>query len=563
MLINPLAARVSPYVAPRAAVSPAFVPQAQLETFTAAPMPMFAIAGLMRAAIAPVTVALAGTPLQLTLDDLRWPRPAQREVEAHMQDRGLRKSEPLAGLVRSELAEARKADFRVRTPDMLKAINLSEKAQRLQPVVQDALFGFTRLTDAKFALTPTVLDKLEAMGAPEPLVSNLDKVLGGDGASDQLNLDMQTANWLTGALNTLKIPTRYAMGGAGTFCANLAACQPNVRAAFWALSGVPPTVAAGMHPAVTVYDQQGGRRTPADSVDASLYDRINYIAEYRGAASGRLILSTPSDQEIGFGNASRETLEKAIEGKKLFFFAGAHYTTKGDPAAADALAQGLAVMKSANPDCMFHLQYVKPKDAANEKAVMAKVAPSVDSMSLNTVELPALLERIQDGYDGISSQSKREVMEEPRHVMDNIYRLRDSMGLQRAHVHGMWGDMVLTRTPRDKERTILALLKARQLAAMKAANESGQILKKGEMWPVLPLVEGRCLAAVQKFADSVKERFQLSDIERAQVARDWFYDDGKGNTLFFVPSRGIHDRTGGTVSLGDTIDATALLYSFE
>jgi ADP-dependent phosphofructokinase/glucokinase len=137
------------------------------------------------------------------------------------------------------------------------------------------------------------------------------------------------------------------------------------------------------------------------------------------------------------------------------------------------------------------------------------------------------------------------------------------MGLKRAHVHGKWGDMVLTQTPKDKERTVLALLKARQLAAMKATNVSGQVKVKAEMWPVLPLVEGDCLAAVQKFADGVQERFHLTDAERSQVARDWFYDDGKGTTLFFVPSRGIHDRRGGTVSLGDTIDCTALIYSLE
>ena len=30
-----------------------------------------------------------------------------------------------------------------------------------------------------------------------------------------------------------------------------------------------------------------------------------------------------------------------------------------------------------------------------------------------------------------------------------------------------------------------------------------------------------------------------------------------------APSRGIHARAGGTISLGDTIDATALLYSLK
>lgn len=43
------------------------------------------------------------------------------------------------------------------------------------------------------------------------------------------------------------------------------------------------------------------------------------------------------------------------------------------------------------------------------------------------------------------------------------------------------------------------------------------------------------------------------------VAHNWFYRDEDNRTRFFVPSRGIHDFTGGTVSLGDTIDSTALI----
>lgn len=569
MLVNPLAVRVSAYTAaPRAAVSKGgWLPHCQANSMDAvslSPMPMFVVSALMRAAVAPVTIPLAGTPLQVTVDSLRWPAPARREAAAHMQDRGLRPDEPLANLMKAEMGEARKADWRVTAPDMLKAIARSEAAQKLAPIPQSNLFGFTRLTDSKFSLTNGLIDSLESLESPDPsLIANLDKALTGQGASEQLNLDARTADWLSRSLKVLSTSTCDAMGGAGAFCANLAACQPNVRAGFWALGGLPPRVAEGMHPAVTVYDEKGRQTTPALAADFTLPDRVNFIAEYRGQANGRLILSSPGTQEIGFAGAAPEVLQRAIADKRLFFFAGTHYLTKGDPARADQVAADLASMKRFNPGCLFHLQYVKPKDPANEKAVLDKITPVVDSLSLNAVELPALLERIRPGYEGISSSSERPVMEAPANILDNALRLQETMGLQRVHVHGQFGDLVVAPTPRDKERTVLSLVKARQLAAMKAANLSGQVKEQSEMWPVLPLVEGKCLASVQKFADSLQERFGLSDAERGQVASDWYYDDGRGTTIFFVPSRGIHDRSGGTVSLGDTIDASALLYSME
>ncbi len=537
------------------------------DIFYPSSMPLFCVSALLRSAVAPMTLPLAGTPIMVTLNDLNWPRAAQREAEAHFASRGLASDEPLGSLARTELRIARELDARVQTSDMLRAIERADAAQRLKPVPTEALFGFTRLTDAKFPLTSGLLDRLSRAEAAESVVvEGLSAALNGKGASEQLNLDARAADWLTRTLRHQMVFTSQAMGGAGAFCANLAAMQPNVRAAFWALGGLPPTVAAGMNPAVTVLDEQGRQRSPRQAVDPGQHDRVNYIAEYSsqtGGPSGRLILSTPGDQEIGFGTASDQVLRQTIAGKKLFFFAGTHYLTRGDLAQAGELTRDLGVMKQANPECLFHLQYVKPKDPANEKAVLEKVAPFVDSMSLNSVEVPALLERLTSDYRGPASGSDRDILEQPTHLLAGALQLKQAMGLQRVHLHGREGDLVVARTPKDKERTVLALMRARQLASMKATNDSGQIARTGEMWPVLPLVEGKCLAAVQRFADAIQSRYGLTQSERAQVVRDWYFEDGEGNTIFFVPSRGIHDRTGGTVSLGDTIDCTALLYSLE
>ena len=55
----------------------------------------------------------------------------------------------------------------------------------------------------------------------------------------------------------------------------------------------------------------------------------------------------------------------------------------------------------------------------------------------------------------------------------------------------------------------------------------------------------------------------MSDAERALVVERWWWQAPDGTVLHFAPSRGIHDRTGGTVSLGDTIDSASLLYALE
>lgn len=180
------------------------------------------------------------------------------------------------------------------------------------------------------------------------------------------------------------------------------------------------------------------------------------------------------------------------------------------------------------------------------------------------MEVPALLERLCPDYSGPPSSASREVMEQAPHLLSNALRLKEAMGLKRLHFHGLHGDLLVCPTPKDPERNVLALMRARQVAAMKATNASGEIKQPDqELWPVLPVVEGACLAAVQKFADAVQERFELSGQQRDQVAKDWYFDDGRGSTIYFVPSRGIHDRSGGTVSLGDTIDSMALIYGKE
>lgn len=523
-------------------------------------------------------IPLGGTPVSLTLSQLGWHDAARREVAKHLQDRGLHTEAPLGELAARELELAQQQDPRVSALDMARAIDRAQAAQEMQAVAQSDLFGFTRLTDAKLEIQGNMLQQLQDLSDPDQSCGKLvDKLrhhlTHGDGASLQINLDDHNGPWLARSLEKIGADVKEAMGGAGGFCANAAAAIDNVQSSFWNLGGLPPKVSAGLNPEVVIYDDQGRQRRAGEAIDETQKDRVNYIAEYRkgtqigetvAPASGRVILSTPGGQEIGFGKASAEVLARTIEGKDLLFFAGSHYLTKGNPARATDLANQLAVMRMANPKALFHLQYVAPKDPANEAEVMNRLKSQVDSLSLNSVEVPALLERLHPSYSGPPSTSSREVMEQAPHLLSNALELREAMGLKRLHFHGLHGDLLVCPTPQDPERNVLALMRARQVAAMKATNASGEIKQTDqELWPVLPVVEGVCLASVQKFADAVQSRYQLNDEQRGQVAKDWYFEDGRGSTIYFVPSRGIHDRSGGTVSLGDTIDSMALIYGKE
>ena len=149
-------------------------------------------------------------------------------------------------------------------------------------------------------------------------------------------------------------------------------------------------------------------------------------------------------------------------------------------------------------------------------------------------------------------------------MLESALCIKDGMALSRVHFHGLLGDLiVIDDAPGvDVDRTRLALLRARQLASMKAANDSGEIKGADDLCDLLPVVQGKCLAAVERFADVIAARGQLDEAGRAKVVAEWHYfDESAKQHVFFVPSRGIHERSGGTVSLGDTIDIAALVLS--
>ena len=544
----------------------------------------------------------------------------QRELKAHALS--LHCGESVLEMAAAELAAATAVDPRVTVADLDRAVDRARRAKDLIPVRQSVLCGFTRVVDVKLKLTPAFVAHLcadvaqkdqqllleaidkgpgppslpgtiafpQPQGKVELMASLLRQLVLGDGASLQIPIDGVLAAWLEQQATIAQVPTSTALGGAAAFAANLMSALPNVRPRFFSRDPLPSKIAARFSPRVEVVNSQGATTTKHRDQSAA---RLNFSCEYDSAqampvcghsslkmngvvvslissGSGRVILgSKAKDVEPGFSGVDDDALAKMGQQHDLFFIVGTHYLTQSAApvAAAQAanLGRALDVMKVANPKLVRHLQYVVPKLAAHEAVVFGALKGHVESLSMNVVEVGGLVDRLHAaGLSRLDDNPNRtpETAEDAEVMIPGARAIKDALGLSRVHLHGMYGDLIVANANDvDVDRTRLALLRARQLASMKAANESGEIKAEADVFDVVPLVQGRCLAAVQRFADALTLEHGLDSAARAAIVRDWCWVLPTTNELIlFVPSRGIHDRTGGTVSLGDTIDASALVF---
>lgn len=439
--------------------------------------------------------------------------------------------------------------------------------------------------------------------AIELVASLVRQVALGDGASKQLGVSPELSRWLDDTLAAAGFAPKKAMGGAGAFAANLAAAV-GTDARFFSADEIPQAIADRFAPGVTLVDKQGARHAPATFADDTPA-RVNLSLEYGagqalsiggsstvridgvdrplvpGGNSRVIVGALAKDVRPGLRGVDDATLTKLAKESDLFFFVGAHYLTQApsaEAAAAEAkeLARALATMKKANPSLVVHAQYVVPKAFENEPAVWGALKGALDSLALNVVEVAPFVDALVDGgmCTGVRGGGKvpgevpREAAEDPAHMLEGALAIVDGLALPRVHLHGLEGDLVVSTkgTPgaKDPSRQTLALVKARQLAANKAANDTGEIKSADDVWPVVPSVRGTGLAALHRFADAVQARFALSDKGRELIVERWWWQNpADGTVIHFVPSRGIHDRSGGTVSLGDTIDASALMFALE
>jgi ADP-dependent phosphofructokinase/glucokinase len=540
---------------------------------------------------------------------------AARERFAHAAV--LNCTDTVEGLAAAEAAIAHRIDPRVTSTAYAAAAARAETARTLQAAPQTVLCGFTRLLDAKVSLDARALaalvdhlttdERAQLATAidigpgngdvvwPRPasrveLVASLVRQLVlGSGASSQLQVAPALAAFVEHAAIAAGSPNHRALGGAGAFATNVLAAL-EVQARFFACDPLPAAIAERFADVVHVVDRQGVRH-PARVACCDDDARINVSCEYGAgqpfrvgdddtlafdgvqrrlvtSGAGRVILgSTAADIVPGFDGVTHEALARIAADVDLFFCVGTHYLTRSDDAGARAavLAQHLDVMRHAQPRLLRHLQYVVPKVAAREVEVLAALRGHVDSLSMNAVEAPALLHRLARAglVDvDVDEHQSRTQSEEPEALVHAALALAEALQLSRVHLHGMLGDLVVETDVHDPERVCLALLRARQLASMKAAIRGGELVCAQDLFEVAATVDGASLAAVERFADVVAARFSLSSNERTGVAQQWHCSRPSSRQhVFFVPSRGIHDRSGGTVSLGDTIDIAALVFS--
>ncbi|MDP2340364.1 MAG: ADP-dependent glucokinase/phosphofructokinase [Deltaproteobacteria bacterium] len=572
---------------------------------------------------------LPAVPAQLMLPATTFQRSErkkaaeQRELVEHARQLGC-EANPSA-VAKAELKAAQKLDPRVSPADLERAVDRARRAKDLAPVRQNVLCGFTRVVDAKLKLSPDVVSRLcadvgkdsadlllaaidkgpgppaepGAVAFPHPqskveLVASLVRQLVlGKGASLQLPISSELAAWLEHEVATSGARLSMAMGGAGAFAANLMSALPNVRPRFFSKDPLPEKIADRFAARVELVGTSGATTTTAKHRDHTPA-RVNFSCEYDDGAAlsvlgrtclkingehlplvssgaGRVILGTKAKDVVpGFADVDDAALSKMGKEHDLFFMVGAHYLTQSSPAVAATqateLGRTLDVMKAANPKLVRHLQYVVPKVAAQEATVLGALKGHVESLSMNAVELPALIDRLHSaGLSRIDENPNlsRDLAEDAPAMITGARALKEALGLSRVHLHGLYGDLIVANAGDvDVDRTRLALLKARQLASMKAANDTGEIKTDDDIFDVAAVVQGRCLAAVHRFADALMHKHGFDDAARKHIVRDWVWTDPATNeVIFFVPSRGIHDRTGGTVSLGDTIDISALVFS--
>jgi ADP-dependent phosphofructokinase/glucokinase len=552
-------------------------------------------------------------------DPANWPEVAKRELLAHLGELGIGPTDrPLEALIEAELAVAQKLEPRVTRQMMALAVVRQVQAQGLVPERQAHLFAFTRHRDAKFKLTPALLDALarrvvEEEGSEEPLweaisrgpaavqteavvwekpqsllelvASLVRQVVLKGGHSEALSLTRAQESALRAALEHLP---QEAMGGAAGFCANVAAVQPNVTARLFTQEPLPTSLLARVGEQVEVVSQDGEPTAKSALPDVDGEVKTNYSAQYepqerftllgretvllkgqptalRIERGSRVLLRTDGDLQPGFGDTSPEVLAKLAREHDLLFTVGPHYFTGEAPEKCLELAQAygrsLDLMKAANPELLVHHEYVKPRIAEHEPLLMGELAGRTDSVSLNSVELHALCARLHAAELGRAAKGT-EQPEHPAAMLDGAQALGEALAAERVHVHGWDGDTLVRQQPTDPERQVLSLMKGRQLAAMKSANPSGEIVEVADHFVLAPVVSGGGLAAQVWFADELRERLGLDPAQWAAAALLGYHQQA-GITYLFAASRGIHDKTGGTVSAGDTMDWGALGYGFE
>ncbi|HEY1099039.1 MAG TPA: hypothetical protein VGF99_08920, partial [Myxococcota bacterium] len=230
---------------------------------------------------------------------------ALREAAAHAAALGCEPHHD--AIAAAELRAAVVVDGRVVGADLDRAVDRARRAQSLVPARQTVLSGFTRVVDAKLALTPALVTALcAAVGddAHDQLLAAIDTgpgngavawprpqgqvefvaslvrqlVLGG-GASLQLQIQPEHGRFLEDVVAAEHAPIKRAMGGAGAFASNLLSALPTVRPRFFSKEPLPAQIAERFSERVEVVGHDGGA-APARKRSVDEPARVNFSCEY-------------------------------------------------------------------------------------------------------------------------------------------------------------------------------------------------------------------------------------------------------------------------------------------
>lgn len=201
--------------------------------------------------------------------------------------------------------------------------------------------------------------------------------------------------------------------------------------------------------------------------------------------------------------------------------------------------------QSRNPELRIHCEFASIASPLIRRGILEWILPAVDSLGLNEVELPTLLEAA--GEEALVARLR--TGESPAVFLEGARKIMDRTGLKRLHFHNLGYYFVLSRpgysTPAETRE---ALLLASVLAAARTA--TGRTGKPEEMVVGLtePIGEPG-LAALASLAD------YLGD--------PTFSESGLGTYAGYdfacVPTR-LVAKPVLTVGLGDLISSTAFVF---
>ena len=427
------------------------------------------------------------------------------------------------------------------------------------------------------------------------------------GAPLQITISDDLAGWIEELSKDKQgqLDLKLAMGGAGAFGANVAATFKGLAVRFFSKEPLPGGVADRFGPTVQVVGGAGVAEPMAQRANDSLKARVNFSAEYQVdvndphkntftilgrpamtmhfpgepprvvpfsiLATGRVILSTKSADDVvpGFDGLGDETLRRMGRDHDFLFDVGLHYRTAGKPSEMEAVGKEhrrqLRLLREGNPHIWLHYGYVVPKLPDNEAALLSELRGVFTSTGMNRTEAPGLIHRLYEaGLSGVDANPNMPaaLADEPKSLIAHARAIRDALQLETSWVRGNLGDVCVMKEPIDAaraERVIDSFLRARQMAAMKNAISSGEIKSREDYVDLTAMVEGKNLAALQRFVDDLEAQAAADGLvfDRSAVLKDWcWHDPTRNEVVFFIPNHGIHDFTGGLVSTGDTIDTT-------